>query len=269
MESRLPDLSYLPEEERWQLYVDAWTTTVKWYEDRVEHTQHVMVPMDDLYSVTVAKQKKLYFWHSRAQTYACDVCAPIFGEVMKKQEEQIASSFGMPSVVMGSLSGTGTSLHKDFSMSRKELAEVEKKRQVDSWEQEMIKKDSENSIYSKNLYPHPDYFPPVPKDLEPLFPLAPDFRDYYCPGPCAGTCKHKRLTVQEAYEFYRDKYGKTGFSYDLEEMLSYVSGQVPPEPRDERAVEPKPWEIKLSKFEAIGVFLFFVTTVLVLVSLLH
>lgn len=199
---RLPDLSYLSEVERSQLHVDGWTTTVA--KDRINHTQHVMVYSGDFLNYTAAaKDKQLYFWHLYEQTYDCDVCDPIFGEVVKKHEEQIVSSVGVP---------------KDFSMSRKDLARVEEKRNA-------VRKATWNAA----IYP---------QDLEPLFPLAPDFRDYYCPGPCAGMCKHKRLTVQEAYEFYRNKY-ETSYPMDhtaLAEMLSYVSGQVPAELCDEISV---------------------------------
>ena len=53
-------------------------------------------------------------------------------------------------------------------------------------------------------------------------PWAPGKYDYYCPGPCAGVCRHRKLSVAEAYRAEREAYAR-GDDEALERMLAYVT----------------------------------------------
>lgn len=255
----MPELNYLPEAERSQVHVNGWTTTIAKYENKIEHTQRIRVSAHGhrFTGMLDTREKQVHFWHANEHSYDCDVCASVFGEVVKKAglvEKQIIQSYGvpdnfmstapenpvMPSVVPDSSLSANVYAHKDFSMSRRKLAAVDKQRADAAsamWKAEVereweLERERADRIWEQQQ---------APQDItEPLLPLEPDFKDYYCPGPCVGTCKHRRLTVQEAYEFCRKKY-ETSFPMDhvaFTDMLAYVSVQVPAvsSPRDERTV---------------------------------
>jgi hypothetical protein len=70
------------------------------------------------------------------------------------------------------------------------------------------------------------------KFLLPLLPGYRDYRsgrlhfDYYCPGPCLGTCKHQRLTVAQAHEQCKEDYARTGRQTCLDQALEYLEFMI-------------------------------------------
>jgi len=68
--------------------------------------------------------------------------------------------------------------------------------------------------------------------LLPLLPPRPGWAgggyDYYCPGPCAGVCRHRRLSVSQAHEQCKDDYARTGEQAYLDQALEYLA-YMPPE----------------------------------------
>ena len=69
------------------------------------------------------------------------------------------------------------------------------------------------------------------EDAGALLPLLPPYRssrdgrlylDYYCPGPCARQCVHRRLTIVQAHEQCKEDYARTGRQSYLDQALAYL-----------------------------------------------